>query len=125
MSTGVAYIDELGARAGESVRVRGWVAQKRSSGRVKFLVVRDGSGVLQCVAFHKDVAPELQDGNFSVSAGQCHQVWLWHDGRRSHRVPAQALERQEAANFFGERRDFVLVKDDVHDMQSTAATRLP
>jgi asparaginyl-tRNA synthetase len=59
LSTGYARIDELARHAGERVTVRGWVAQKRSSGRIKFLVVRDGTGLLQCVAFHKDVTPEL------------------------------------------------------------------
>jgi len=53
------YIEDLKGHAGETVRVRGWLYQKRSSGKVKFLVVRDGSGLLQCVAFVKDVSPQL------------------------------------------------------------------
>jgi asparaginyl-tRNA synthetase len=52
-------IDHLAQHVGETVTVRGWLAQKRSSGKIKFLVVRDGTGYLQCVAFHKDVTPEL------------------------------------------------------------------
>jgi len=39
--------------------VRGWLTQKRSSGKIKFIVLRDGTGYLQAVAFHKDVSPEL------------------------------------------------------------------
>ncbi len=57
--TPVVYVEDLGRHAGTRVRVRGWVAQKRSSGKVKFLVVRDGTGLLQCVAFIKDVPAEL------------------------------------------------------------------
>jgi asparaginyl-tRNA synthetase len=53
------YIDELGGHVGRTVTVKGWLAQKRSSGKIKFLVVRDGTGYLQCVAFVKDVSPEL------------------------------------------------------------------
>jgi asparaginyl-tRNA synthetase len=53
------YIDELSGHVGERVSLRGWLAQKRSSGKIKFLVLRDGSGYLQCVAFSKDVGPEL------------------------------------------------------------------
>jgi asparaginyl-tRNA synthetase len=53
------YIDELDRHEGERVSVKGWLQQKRSSGRVKFLVVRDGTGVLQCVAVKKNVDPEL------------------------------------------------------------------
>ena len=54
-------IGDLGEHVGETVTVRGWLAQKRSSGKIKFLVLRDGTGYLQCVAFHKDVSPELFD----------------------------------------------------------------
>jgi len=40
---------------GQSVEVRGWVAHHRSSGKVQFVVVRDGSGVMQCVAGVRDL----------------------------------------------------------------------
>jgi asparaginyl-tRNA synthetase len=53
------YIEELGEHVGQQVTVKGWVAQKRSMGKVRFLVLRDGTGYLQCVAFVKDVSPEL------------------------------------------------------------------
>ena len=52
-------IAALGEHAGKQVAVRGWLAQKRSSGKIKFLVLRDGTGYLQCVAFVKNVSPEL------------------------------------------------------------------
>jgi len=55
----LAYIEDLDAHVGERVLVRGWLTQKRSSGKVKFLVVRDGTGILQCVAFVRDVTPDL------------------------------------------------------------------
>jgi asparaginyl-tRNA synthetase len=61
VSRDFVYIAELGEHVGRRVTVRGWLAQKRSSGKIKFLVVRDGSGYLQCVAFAKDVPPELFD----------------------------------------------------------------
>jgi asparaginyl-tRNA synthetase len=54
-------IGELASHVGSEVRLRGWVYQKRSSGKVRFLVVRDGSGYCQCVAFVKDVPPDLFD----------------------------------------------------------------
>ena len=53
------YISELGRHVGQTVRLRGWLAQKRSSGKIKFLILRDGSGYVQCVAFVKDVSSEL------------------------------------------------------------------
>ncbi len=57
--TPTVLISELSAHDGATVRLRGWVYQKRSSGKVRFLVLRDGTGYCQCVAFVKDVAPEL------------------------------------------------------------------
>jgi asparaginyl-tRNA synthetase len=42
-------IRELGRHAGGSVTVQGWVSTTRSSGKIAFLVLRDGSGYLQCV----------------------------------------------------------------------------
>jgi asparaginyl-tRNA synthetase len=53
------YIEELGEHVGEQVTLKGWLTHKRAGGRIKFLVLRDGTGLLQCVVFHKDVAPEL------------------------------------------------------------------
>ena len=40
-----------------TVEVRGWLTHKRSSGKVQFLVVRDGTGVMQCVAGVQDLSP--------------------------------------------------------------------
>ncbi|MBW8773105.1 MAG: asparagine--tRNA ligase, partial [Gemmatimonadetes bacterium] len=42
-------IRELGRHAGTTVTVQGWVMTTRSSGKIAFLVLRDGSGYLQCV----------------------------------------------------------------------------
>ncbi|HXT50381.1 MAG TPA: OB-fold nucleic acid binding domain-containing protein, partial [Thermoanaerobaculia bacterium] len=41
---------------GELVSVRGWVASARSSGKIAFLQVRDGSGIVQCVVSRRDVS---------------------------------------------------------------------
>ena len=45
------------AHAGSVVEVRGWLVHHRSSGKVQFLVVRDGSGLMQCVAGARDLPP--------------------------------------------------------------------
>jgi asparaginyl-tRNA synthetase len=36
---------------GQTVTIKGWVHNKRSSGKIKFLICRDGSGLMQCVFF--------------------------------------------------------------------------
>ncbi|HEV2105769.1 MAG TPA: asparagine--tRNA ligase [Candidatus Eisenbacteria bacterium] len=45
------------AHVGGVVEIRGWVTHHRSSGRIQFLVLRDGSGLIQCVAGARDVPP--------------------------------------------------------------------
>ena len=54
-----ARISELAAHAGQSVTVRGWVTHLRSSGKVAFVVLRDGTGLLQTVLVKHAVAPEV------------------------------------------------------------------
>jgi len=51
-------ISELPSHAGETVRVRGWVAHLRSSGKVAFVVLRDGTGLLQAVLVKSSVSAE-------------------------------------------------------------------
>ncbi|MGD1147686.1 MAG: asparagine--tRNA ligase [Thermoanaerobaculaceae bacterium] len=50
-----AEIRELPGLVGEQVRVSGWLYNARSSGKLRFLVVRDGSGYLQSVVFKPGV----------------------------------------------------------------------
>jgi len=51
-------IRDAAAHAGGTVELRGWLTHRRSSGKVQFLLVRDGTGVMQCVAGVKDLSPE-------------------------------------------------------------------
>jgi len=54
-------------RVGETVEVRGWVTHRRSSGKVQFLVVRDGSGEMQCVAGVRDLPPEQWEASAALT----------------------------------------------------------
>lgn len=51
-------IEDAAAHAGSEVEIRGWLYNKRSSGKIHFLLIRDGSGILQAVMAKSDVAPE-------------------------------------------------------------------
>jgi len=42
-------IDHVAAHVGSRVELRGWVSNKRSSGKIRFVHLRDGTGVIQCV----------------------------------------------------------------------------
>jgi asparaginyl-tRNA synthetase len=52
-------IKAIGAHEGGDVRIRGWLYNKREKGKLVFLIVRDGTGYLQAVAFQPEVPPEV------------------------------------------------------------------
>ena len=45
------YINELKNHIGEQVTLKGWLYNSRSSGKLVFLQLRDGTGIVQCVVF--------------------------------------------------------------------------
>ena len=47
---------------GETVELRGWLYNKRSSGKICFLLVRDGTGIVQGVMVEAEVDPETWAG---------------------------------------------------------------
>ncbi len=51
-------IEEAATHLGAEVEIRGWLYNKRSSGRIHFLVIRDGSGLMQAVMAKPDVSPQ-------------------------------------------------------------------
>lgn len=55
------YIEDIAAHDGQSVTIKGWLYNKRSSGKLHFLELRDGTGFMQAVMFKGDVSPELFD----------------------------------------------------------------
>jgi asparaginyl-tRNA synthetase len=54
----IAYIADIGLHQGEEVTLRGWVYNKRSSGKLQFILLRDGTGIIQCVAFKGNFPPD-------------------------------------------------------------------
>jgi asparaginyl-tRNA synthetase len=55
------YIEQLGRHVGEEVTIKGWLYNRRSSGKIQFLLVRDGTGIVQCVFQKGDLPDELYD----------------------------------------------------------------
>ena len=53
------YISEISQYEGQDVCLKGWLYGKRSSGKLHFLQVRDGTGIIQAVVFKGDVSPEV------------------------------------------------------------------
>jgi len=55
----VATVETIHAHEGRTVTLRGWLAGRRSSGKLHFLQVRDGTGTIQCVMAKGDVPGEV------------------------------------------------------------------
>ena len=55
-------ISDLGNYAGEEVTVKGWVYTTRSIGKIWFVILRDGTGLVQCVV----VKEETDDETFNL-----------------------------------------------------------
>jgi asparaginyl-tRNA synthetase len=54
----VIYIEEAPRFVGQEVSIRGWLRHRRSSGKIQFLVVRDGTGDMQAVVSKSTVGDE-------------------------------------------------------------------
>ncbi len=56
-------IKDIAQYDGQEVTVRGWVYNKTGKGRLQFILLRDGSGQAQCVAFKK----EMDEAEFEIA----------------------------------------------------------
>jgi asparaginyl-tRNA synthetase len=54
----IAHIDDIARHAGAAVTLRGWLHNRRSSGKIHFLTLRDGTGFIQCVMSKQAVGEE-------------------------------------------------------------------
>jgi asparaginyl-tRNA synthetase len=61
MTMNHVYIENLSKHAGEEVTVKGWLYNIRSSGKLMFPQIRDGSGIVQGVVFKKNVPEPVWD----------------------------------------------------------------
>src|SRR4030095_15768785 len=53
------YINQLPKHVGAEVVLKGWLYNMRSSGKILFPQLRDGTGVVQCVVLKNAISPEL------------------------------------------------------------------
>ncbi len=53
------YIEDIGKHVGKEVEIKGWLYNKRSSGKVRFLLIRDGTGIIQSVISENEAKPNV------------------------------------------------------------------
>ena len=71
------YIEEAGKHVGEEVTLLGWLHNKRSSGKIQFLTIRDGSGYIQGVLVKNAVPPSV----FAAAEALTHESSVSVTGR--------------------------------------------
>jgi asparaginyl-tRNA synthetase len=54
-----AYIEDIAQYVGQEITIQGWLYNKRSSGKVQFHLIRDGTGILQSILTSEGIGPEL------------------------------------------------------------------
>ncbi len=59
METPWVYVEDVAKHEGSEVTLKGWLYARRSSGKLHFLQIRDGTGTLQAVLFKGDVPEPL------------------------------------------------------------------
>ena len=78
-------IQEIASHVGQTVRLKGWLYAKTGKGKLQFLRLRDGSGMVQAVAFR----PELGEEKFNLikELGQESSLIVTGSVRQDERAP--------------------------------------
>jgi asparaginyl-tRNA synthetase len=77
--------DKVGDHENQRVELRGWVANRRSSGKIHFLQVRDGHASIQCVVTKDRVSPDVFELVDKIPYES--SVIVWGDVRKDPRSP--------------------------------------
>ncbi|MFH1927611.1 MAG: asparagine--tRNA ligase [Chloroflexota bacterium] len=80
-----ARIQDVAQHTGEEVTIRGWLYNKTDKGKLQFLLVRDGTGSMQCVVFKRDVTPEAFEAATTVT--QESSIYVTGTVREEKRAP--------------------------------------
>src|SRR3984893_9708744 len=105
--TAQAYINQLAKYVGEEVTIKGWLYNMRSSGKILFPQLRDGTGIVQCVVLKNVIQPQVWEALKGI--GQESAVIVRGKVREDARAPGgYEIDVSEA-----------LVVQDVHDYPIT------
>src|SRR5256885_8777681 len=97
-------INQLSEHVGEEVTIKGWLYNLRSSGKILFPQLRDGTGVVQCVALKNAVSPEVWDA--LTSLGQESALAISGTVRADNRAPGGFEIDLVNAEVFNEVHDY-------------------
>src|SRR6476661_191792 len=98
------YIEDIGQHEGEDVTIKGWLHNRRSSGKIHFLIVRDGSGFIQAVMSKAAVGEELFKAADHLS--QETSVMVTGTAREDKRAPSGYELDVQSLEIVGESHDY-------------------
>jgi asparaginyl-tRNA synthetase len=104
----IVRIKDLPEHAGETVTVQGWLYNRRSSKKLQFLQVRDGTGVVQAIVSRSDAGDELFDR--AGAPGQESSLRVTGEAHADERAPGGVELRVSDLEVVGEARDYPLGK---------------
>jgi asparaginyl-tRNA synthetase len=101
MATSIRHIGE---KTGQTATVEGWLFGKRSSGKIQFLILRDGSGYLQAVVPKAEVSPETWEQ--AEKAAQESSLRVTGTVREDKRAPGGFEMTAAAVEILGPSEDY-------------------
>jgi asparaginyl-tRNA synthetase len=98
------YIENIGAHLGEDITIKGWLHNRRSSGKIHFLILRDGSGFVQGVMSKAAVGDDVFRAADHLS--QETSVIVTGTARADQRAPGGYELDVKALTVVGESHDY-------------------
>jgi asparaginyl-tRNA synthetase len=98
------YIEDIGKHEGEEVTLKGWLHNRRSSGKIHFLIVRDGTGFIQAVMSKAAVGDEVFKAADHLS--QETSIMVTGTARADKRAPSGYEIDVKSLEVVGESRDY-------------------
>ena len=98
------YIEDIGKHEGEDVTIKGWLHNRRSSGKIHFLILRDGSGFIQAVMSKAAVGDEVFKAADHLS--QETAVVVTGTARADKRAPSGYEIDAKSLEVIGESHDY-------------------
>src|SRR5436189_4164719 len=98
------YIEDIGKHEGEEVTIKGWLHNRRSSGKIHFLILRDGTGFIQGVMSKAAVGDDVFKAADHLS--QETSVIVTGTARADARAPSGFEIDVKALEIVGESHDY-------------------
>src|SRR5216683_318267 len=98
------YIEDIGKHDGEEVTIKGWLHNRRSSGKIHFLILRDGTGFIQGVMSRAAVGEAV----FKAADYLLDRRHLWIRSERQQSILRVRHEVINAVRDFFNSRGFIL-----------------